>query len=326
MQRCKHVLGVVDLISSTQTVLERAVSLAQNNQAILTVVCVIPKLTLGTGMPEGGPVSSQLQQAAVADMQHQLDEAIAPFQPQIDIKSKVLVGTPFLEIIRDVLRYGNDLVIKAPENPDWLTRLFGSDDMHLLRKCPCPVWLVKHMPSTKYRRILAAIDVDDDHPDTELTIRHGLNTKVLELAISFALADFSELHVVHAWQAINETIMRGTLVSLSNAQVDDYIEQVRISHEKSLDNLLNDLSHGDDAEAAKYLKPKKHMIKGLPQEVIPALAKRLDVDLVVMGTVARTGVSGLFIGNTAETILEQIQCSVLAVKPEGFKTPVSIDV
>jgi nucleotide-binding universal stress UspA family protein len=44
-----------------------------------------------------------------------------------------------------------------------------------------------------------------------------------------------------------------------------------------------------------------------------------------MGTVARTGVAGLFIGNTAEAILEQIECSVLAVKPEGFETPVSLE-
>jgi nucleotide-binding universal stress UspA family protein len=42
-----------------------------------------------------------------------------------------------------------------------------------------------------------------------------------------------------------------------------------------------------------------------------------------MGTVAHSGVGGLFIGNTAEAILEPIECSVLAVKPEGFETPVS---
>jgi nucleotide-binding universal stress UspA family protein len=44
-----------------------------------------------------------------------------------------------------------------------------------------------------------------------------------------------------------------------------------------------------------------------------------------MGTVARIGVAGLFIANTAEAILEQIECSVLAVKPEGFETPVSLE-
>jgi len=73
------------------------------------------------------------------------------------------------------------------------------------------------------------------------------------------------------------------------------------------------------------LSPQKHVIKGLPRREIPALARTLEADLLVMGTVGRTGVPGLFIGNTAETILEQIECSVLAVKPEGFRTPVSVD-
>ena len=58
---------------------------------------------------------------------------------------------------------------------------------------------------------------------------------------------------------------------------------------------------------------------------MPSLARRKRVDLVVMGTVARTGVPGLFIGNTAEAILNQVQCSVLAAKPDGFVTPVQLD-
>ena len=43
-----------------------------------------------------------------------------------------------------------------------------------------------------------------------------------------------------------------------------------------------------------------------------------------MGTVGRTGIRGLFIGNTAEAILNQVKCSVLAVKPSGFETPVRL--
>lgn len=44
-----------------------------------------------------------------------------------------------------------------------------------------------------------------------------------------------------------------------------------------------------------------------------------------MGTFARIGIAGFFIGNTAEAILEQLQCSVLAVKPPGFVSPVSLE-
>ncbi len=72
------------------------------------------------------------------------------------------------------------------------------------------------------------------------------------------------------------------------------------------------------------LRCKRHLLRGDPGEVIPRLVGERRIDLVVMGTVARTGVPGLIIGNTAERVLDQIGCSVLAVKPEGFITPVTL--
>ena len=44
-----------------------------------------------------------------------------------------------------------------------------------------------------------------------------------------------------------------------------------------------------------------------------------------MGTVCRTGIAGFFIGNTAESILQQVDCSVLTVKPDGFVSPVVLE-
>ncbi len=325
MKRFKRILCVVDPRQHAGTALERAVSLAQNNQAKLTVVSIAPRLTAGIGMPDGGPISAQLQEAGIADSRQQLDKAIAPFRSRIAIDAKVLMGTVFLEIIREVLRQDHDLVVKTPEDPAWLARIFGSDDMHLLRKCPCPVWLVKHSQSKPYRRILAAVDVDTDHPSPDLAIRHKLNIQILELAISLALSDFAELHVAHAWVAIGESAMRGAFIRRPDAEVMTYVEQVRQQHAEGLEDLLADVIESRDEDALQYLRPQRHLVKGLPQREIPTLARRLEADLVVMGTVGRTGVAGLFIGNTAEAILEQIECSVLAVKPEGFVTPVTRD-
>lgn len=61
-----------------------------------------------------------------------------------------------------------------------------------------------------------------------------------------------------------------------------------------------------------------------PGEVIPALARKKRVELIVMGTVARTGIPGFFIGNAAEKTLAEVDCSVLAVKPKAFSTPIEI--
>jgi nucleotide-binding universal stress UspA family protein len=74
-----------------------------------------------------------------------------------------------------------------------------------------------------------------------------------------------------------------------------------------------------------YINPQLHTPKGSARKDIPELAKRLQVDCVVMGTVARTGVPGFFIDNTAESVLGQIECSVLSIKPPGFVTPVTLE-
>ena len=65
-------------------------------------------------------------------------------------------------------------------------------------------------------------------------------------------------------------------------------------------------------------------MRGSPSREIPALAKRLKADLVVMGTAGRSGIPGLIMGNTAETVLYQLDCSVVAIKPPGFVSPVAL--
>ena len=80
--------------------------------------------------------------------------------------------------------------------------------MHLLRKCPCPVWLVKPKAPKTYQRILVAVDVDDGYLPKELETRHRLNVQILETAASLAISESAELHVVHAWEAVGESAMR----------------------------------------------------------------------------------------------------------------------
>ncbi|KPJ95774.1 MAG: universal stress protein, UspA, partial [Gammaproteobacteria bacterium SG8_11] len=164
MKRFKDILCVIEPEKVCKPALERAVTLAENNQANLTIIAVAPSVRAGIGMPEGGPISADLQAAMVNRHTQELGAIVEPYRQRIEIETKVLVGTPFLEIIREVLRNGRDLVIKMAEQYDWLDRWFGSDDMHLLRKCPCPVWLIKPQAPKSYRRILAAVDVDDAYP------------------------------------------------------------------------------------------------------------------------------------------------------------------
>ena len=68
-----------------------------------------------------------------------------------------------------------------------------------------------------------------------------------------------------------------------------------------------------------------HFLKGEEKELIPATVRSVQPDLLIMGTVGRTGIPGFFIGNTADSVLRQVSCSVLAIKPDGFISPVKLD-
>ncbi len=326
MKRFKNILCVVESAQFSKAAMERAVTLAQNNQASLTTVAIAPQVAARIRMPRSGPSAAELQAIMANNRAQRLEALVAPYRERVELQTKVLVGVPFLEIIREVLRNGRDLVIRTPENPDWLDRLFGSDDMHLLRKCPCPVWLIKLGKQTSFRRILAAVDIGELDLPAEMQSQRAVNRQILEMASSLALSDFAELHVVHAWEAIGESLLRhGVLTSEPEEQVRTYVQQVRQWHEAGLDRLMREVTGDLGRDAMEYLKPQTHLVKGGARNEIPALANRIGADLVVMGTVARTGIPGFLIGNTAETILNQIDCSVLAIKPPGFVTPVTLE-
>lgn len=317
MNRFQSILYVAETAVDQSAAIARAVSLARNNQASLTVVDVVPAITAGIGMPSGGPITTALKQAVTAQHQAALERLVEPFRDTVAITLRILEGRTFLEVIREVLRHGHDLLIKPAENPHLIERLFGSDDMHLLRKCPCPVWLMKPEEKDNYRHIVAAIDFD---PWQEQSIEQPLNHQLLELATSIALADFADLHLVHAWEAVAEELA-DTWSTLPVSDTASYIEEERRVHRTGLERLAQRI----DRVAGDYLTPSLHLPHGPARRVIPEVVRTLGADLVIMGTVARSGIPGLFIGNTAEAILDQLTCSVLAIKPPGFITPVTID-
>ncbi len=107
--------------------------------------------------------------------------------------------------------------------------------------------------------------------------------------------------------------------------MDTYVEKVRLKCTAKLKHLVNDSNHGLGKDVSDYLRLQIQLIKGNPCKEIPSLARRCNVDLIVMGSVARTGIPGFIIGNTAELILGQVKCSVLVVKPDGFVSPVLVN-
>jgi nucleotide-binding universal stress UspA family protein len=325
MKPLNSILYVVeDPSTEPAAAVARAVSLAENNQARLTVCHVAERPRLGPFADSIAldDVLAELRDQAAAQLQALLQAAGAGEEVAVEVR----FGIAFIEVVRHVLRNQHDLVIKVVGKGGTHSFLFGGIDQHLLRKCPCPVWIMVGDTSANYRKILAAVDFDPwSENDAESIAEDSLNRQILGLAASLATSDFAQLHLVHAWQSITDNVIRVFSSDMPDDEAAANRARERREHQFRLELLEKKIKEQLGDEAYRYLSPRFRLREGNPRDVIPELATELDADLVVMGTVGRTGIPGLLIGNTAEVILNNLECSVLAVKPEGFITPVTLD-
>ena len=317
MDKFSNILFVAEWVPGNSAAFAQAMVLAKNNQAKLTVLGAVDLLMV-PGPTSYGPVED-LHDVKLAAQWDNLRELRKVAGDTSHCEFKVVAGRRFVEIIREVLVEKRDLVVKAIGLTHGGQSLFGSTDMKLLRQCPCPLWLIKSTELKDERQILAAVDYDpnDDAED-------AMNRRILDVATSLALSEFAELHVVHAWRLAYEKTLRSGRTRYSGAEIDAMAEEVENHRNLWLQKLVDDHCERLGRELRDYLKPQTHLIKGRADHVVPALSEKLGAELLVMGTVGRVGVPGLFIGNTAETILRQINCSVLAVKPAGFVSPITL--
>jgi len=310
MKRFKNILFFADGSTHTTWALERAILLARTNGARLTVLDVISDSQTPDAIPRR--FRSDLYTILRDRLQQQLDELVAGFREGIEelIYTRVATGIDFVEVIRAVLRNGHDLVMKAARPPEGFSEhLLGSTDLHLLRKCPCPVWIDRPSVTHPYRNILAAVNPAEDE-------FNGCSRLVMELASSLASSESAQLSVIHAWQMHGESTLRNGRGRISEKELDLLIDMTHRKHREQFDALLEACGLASDAEHV-YLE------RGPAAASIRDLSLKLDVDLLVMGTVGRTGIPGFFIGNTAENLLQTTSASILAVKPRDFISPVT---
>ena len=131
MKRFKNILLLADQETDGQAIFRRAAALAINNRARLTVVVVIEELPRDMSMFIVAITPMKLQELIVRERRKYLDQIVATLGKEgVKVAVHVLTGTPFLEIIRQVLRQKHDLVIMAAEGRSGLKgRLFGSTSL-----------------------------------------------------------------------------------------------------------------------------------------------------------------------------------------------------
>lgn len=229
----------------------------------------------------------------------------------LDVSVDVLRGRPATVLIQEVVRHGHDLLMRSHAR-DLASgpRSYGAIDMQLFRYCPCPVWAVGAAATSAPRRILAAVHANPDDEEEQ-----RLNRKIIGLAGSLAALHGASVTLFQAWTAFGEELLRTRMPA---GELQAYVRDAGAHAAGDLDALA--ASAGSDTVGMR-----RELGKGHPEEIIPAYVVSEGIDLVVMGTVARTGITGFVIGNTAERLLQRLVCSVLAVKPDGFRTPIQLD-
>lgn len=320
MIKPRHILVVMD-DSDAQIALKSAAALAERYDAALEILgCVEPPHDLGVIARISGQDPDHLLNRLCTEKKDRMEAQLAIHLPDHKITPQIKVGKAFIEIIRHVIDTGCDFVIKQAEPLSGIHRLlFASTDQHLLRKCPCPVWMQPAGASPDVKSVIAAVDVDladADEPETLM----ALNCRVIQTACTIATPQKARVTVLHAWEAVGENLVWAfSSDTRSRVTADRYVNEILDDRQKAMRRLLDRVKV--DLAGIPHPPFDPLLIRGAPETVIQDQSRALAADVVVMGTVARTGFSGVFIGNTAENIINTLECPVLAVKPDGFISP-----
>ena len=320
MKRFTNILCIVASCTPQDPAWLKGLALAKANQARLTVASVLERLDL----TEGGYGSAvELAKQLVDSRDAALQALVSTYEGTLEVQSKLFICQPHREMSLQIEEEGYDLLIKSvDEENDLFDRFLGTDDMRLLRYCRIPVWLLKPKVSHSFQRIVAALDLDHEGDKACRKRMEGLNRQLVEMASSLALEETTELHLIYAWETWAESLLGGSLrAGVSEATIDEYIAAEMGRHQRYLTMLMDQAQEWLGEKTFGYVNPKPVLLRGNPRRVILDYVEQFEADLVVMGTVGRSGMPGLFIGNTAESILNQLDCSVLAVKPGDFVSP-----
>ena len=309
MKRFKRILVGVDLSWKNRLVSEelsasnleavrQAVWLAKLNSASVDFLF---SLDLSAKAQQLMSVSATDETTVLDEAKDRLAELVAKAREEgVSADSHVLTGKSWLELIRQVLRAQHDLVVVGTRHLGAVQGfLLGSTGNKLLRKCPCPVWVTQPRAAEGADSILVAHDL---RPVGDLA---------MELACSMAKLRNAQLHVLHALEFPEFDYMFPAGVSAERKQAH---------REEAEAHIQAQLAAADLPQPAQM-----HIVIEPPDFATLNYIEQHDIDLVVMGTVGRAGISGFITGNTAERLLPRIPCSLLAVKPSGFESPVSLE-
>jgi universal stress protein E len=298
------ILVATDFSPSAQAAMKQAIWLARLCPARIILMHVLrdssryiqSNSVLDVLMEQHG-IDSHTRRACDAKMR----QAIVDFQAtDLDTSLATVLGEPIVELTHAVQAEDVQLVVAGTRGlAAWEQFFVGSTAKRLIRKCPAAVWIVKADHVGPPRSVLAATDFSES---SRRAVLHGL------WIAEKSGAEFHLLHVVDSGDVPDDAGLRVS----DGGSVAQAIQQ---ESERRFDEFAKAL----DTDPTRM---KKHLVWGTPWHEIQRATKRLNVDLVALGTVGRSGIKGMLLGNTADRVLDTCDCSILTVKPEDFVSPI----
>ena len=198
-----------------------------------------------------------------------------------------------------------DMVVAATHGHRFGARLvLRNTDWELIRHCPVPLLLLKSRRPYQKPVVLTAVDPFHAHAKPE-----DLDARLLDVASQFAGLVHGAVHLFHAYMPM-------AIVDMAPASAAPPVmlpPEVEQTHGQQVVRAVNQLG-----ERAGIPRARCHINMGETTDELCVVARRTRTDVVVMGAVSRSALARLFIGNTAERVLDKLSCDVLVVKPKGF--------
>ncbi|MCK5810886.1 MAG: universal stress protein [Cocleimonas sp.] len=294
----KNILVSIDFKAEAESEkIQRAFDMARQDKSItLTFVYIVLEVVAD---PEVSVLSSEKQEKVlVNDGQQSLEALIASYQDNNPIDNEItclvkIAAKPSIGVIQQVLRGHHDLLMVSTRDKSIAESMLGSTSLEIMRRCPCPIWAVKPEKNER-KKMMVGIHFDNKLEDRN----ESLNKELLRLTSLFKRATTEELHLVNV---VNKSTPEADAKNLS--EIEALVTQSNISD----------------------LKVSIEILEGDVTKVLSTYARDNSIALVMLGMLSRTGLVGFFIGNTAEKILDDLDCSVVTVKPNSFVSPITLD-
>jgi universal stress protein E len=207
------------------------------------------------------------------------------------------------------------LVLKDTEYHSTLRRaLFSSADWNLIRTCPAPLLLVKPAEVIEPPRVLAAVDPMHEHDKPA-----DLDRRILAFAEEFCAAIGAELHVAHVFDGAPFAAATATQMPSVAPPAPEITLELMASAQKRHRQALDELVAGEPIPAERV-----HFGTGKVVDLLPTMADQVGASFAVLGAVARGALKRVFLGSTAEKLLDVLPCDLVVVKPQGFESPVAV--